>query len=63
MESEYLELRVAIAEFLGKDIDEEAIMQVADLKKCHICGHVDLEEYIHENEDGIYCDTCWTSKD
>jgi len=36
---------------------------VEDLKKCICCDYIDLEGYMHHNQDGWYCDTCWESKD
>lgn len=57
-----IDWRTAICEYLQGVLKLEELLDIADLKKCHICGHVDLEEYMHENEDGIYCDTCWISR-
>ena len=33
-----------------------------DLKKCICCDYIDLEGYMHHNQDGWYCDTCWISR-
>ena len=56
------EWRVLILGLIKGVYNEEETMKIIDAKKCCICGCIELEEYMHENDDGVYCETCWNSR-
>ncbi len=61
-EMDSLDWRALVAQYMNGSIKEEEILGVIDAKRCCTCGCVELEEYMHENEDGAYCDTCWEAR-
>lgn len=60
------EYRTLIALYLRGDIKEKDLIECADLGKCCCCGHIDLNEYMHEYTADIdhnkYCDVCWEAR-
>ena len=60
--NEVNDLREHLVRYLNGDMIKEEIIRYFELKECGICGHIDLEENMHENEDGIYCDCCWEAR-
>ena len=54
--------REQLKDYFNGDSTKQHLFAYMDLKECGICGHVDLEENMHENEDGIYCDCCWEAR-
>jgi hypothetical protein len=57
-----LDWRALVLGLFNGTYSEEEAMNIIEAKKCCTCGCYDLEEYMHENEDGVYCDTCWQSR-
>ena len=57
-----LEYRELIMDYLNGETKESELMNIAEIKECCTCGYKLLEEEIHENEDGYYCDVCWESR-
>ena len=58
-----LDWRVLVLGVINGTYTEQEAYNIIEAKECCTCGHVDLEEYMHENEDGVYCDVCWNSRD
>ena len=57
-----VEWRALICQYLNGSLKEIELYNIAELKKCHVCGYTEFEEYMFENEDGVYCETCWESR-
>jgi len=56
------EFREVLRDYFNCDCTKEHLLAYANLKECGICGYVGLEEDMHENDDGIYCDVCWEAR-
>ena len=57
------EWRVLVLGYIRGVYTKEQVLGIIDAKECCTCGHIDLEEYMHKNEDGVYCDTCWEARE
>lgn len=57
-----LDWRALVLGYIQGVYSKEEVLNIIDAKKCCVCDHIDLEEYMHENEDGVYCETCWDSR-
>jgi len=51
-----------IIHYLNGVYNKDDVLEVFEIAECTCCSCYDLEKYMHRNDDGVYCETCWDAR-